>query len=266
MNHYKNYYKHLTEASPFDKSPDGPEGENWVRPGSDLDPGMETGKTNFPYGNGYPNYKPKVNDAEDFEEVARIDYIVDVPDEHSSQDTKKRWSTLYNVIKRKYSDFYHKYQNFIDELFANHDYLIPSWGIYESLLFAKQHPTHGNVPTSLKNIEVTEVDIEIAKKLEDFYYNELYRLIHHRDDPQNPLNYPLFVSLYDVTRSLGGYEEGGWWYDANKLVNSIEIRKVEELVPTAEKLYGKISNLDGKPRIYVEKTRNSQEKGAPEYR
>lgn len=69
---YKDFFKHLFEAKNDSSNNNGDEGDDWVRPGSDLDPGMEIGATNFPHGSGYPNYRPKSNDTEDFEEIARV--------------------------------------------------------------------------------------------------------------------------------------------------------------------------------------------------
>jgi hypothetical protein len=130
---------------------------------------------------------------------------------------------------------------------------------------AKNNPSHQNVPDDLKNITVKDEDIAIIDKISEIH-DKLYSLIHHRNDPENVLNYPLFVSLYDVTRVLGGFEEGGWWYVKYELINSIEIKNPNELVPTAEKLYAEINNFDGKPVILVENEKGSQIiKDPPQY-
>lgn len=255
--------KKLNEA----KDPKGDEGDDWVRPGSDLEPGMQIGATNFPHGMGYPNYKPKFEDDEDFKEVTFLDHISDVPYQHSDQDNKKRTSALYSYIKNKKTEFYNKFRAYIDNLFAKYDnyYDIHNWFV-GFINLAKKEPTHKNVPVELQGIPITEDDIITAIKLVKVY-QQLYSLIHHRDDPQNELNYPLYVSLYDITRKLGGYDEGGWWYDSYKLINSIQIKSPSQLLPTAEKLYTEIGrNFDGKPRICVEKEQGSQIKGPPKYR
>lgn len=257
---YKDFFKHLFEA----KKPNGDEGDDWVRPGSDLEPGMKIGGTNFPHGWGYPNYRPKHNDDEDFEETAQLDHIVDVPYEHSDQDSKKRTGVLYKYIKDKMPEFYQKFKSYIDSLFAKYkDYSTIHDLLISFIDLAKTEPSHKNVPNELKNINITDQDIENVKKIHDTYH-KLYNLIHHRDDPQNELNYPLYVSLYDITRVLGGYEEGGWWYDKYQLIKSIQIRTPSKLLPTAEELYGTIDRtLDGKPRILVEKESGSQEEEEP---
>jgi hypothetical protein len=260
---YSDFFKYLIENSSKDEF--GKEGEDWVRPGSDLEAGMEKGETNFPFGYGYPNYKPKKNDREDFEDVCHLNYIADVPYEHSSADTKKRWIALKIYIKRKYNIFYKKYQEFIDELFINNDEMPGHWG-FDGLIFAKEHPGHSNIPKLLQGIEITDEDLDVVKKIEHFYYNDLMHLIHHRNDPKNELNYPLHVTLYDVTRALGGYEEGGWWYDKYTVIKSKEVRSPEEVIPVAEELYSTSSyRRDGKPCILIEKETGSQVNPPPTY-
>jgi hypothetical protein len=258
---YTDYYKYLKET----EIPKGEEGDDWVRPGSDLEPGMSIGKTNFPYGHGYPNYRRKTNDIEDFEEVTQLNHIIDTPHEHSDQDNKKRTVMLYSYIKNKLSNFYQKYKLYIDRLFVEYDNYndIHHWFI-GFMDLAKKEPSHSNVPAELKNMNITDEDIETVKRINNIYH-KLYSIIHHRDDPQNELNYPLYVSLYDITRALGGYEEGGWWYDAYELKDSIEIKNPNELLPAAEKLYNNINNIDGKPYIVVEKNKGSQEQSRPTY-
>jgi hypothetical protein len=278
-NYFKEYYSkilseirftnnHLIESDngKKPKNPPGKEGDDWVRPGSDLDPGMETGKTNFPFGWGYPNYKPKYNDEEDFKEATNLNHIADVPYQHSEQDNKKRTVALYHYIQRKMPDFYKKYKSYIDKNFVQHDDYneIHVW-MLRFMDLTKTHPTHANVPDELKGTAVTDEDIQALHHINNMY-EKLYSLIHHRDDPQNTLNYPLYVSLYDVTRAFGGYEEGGWFYDKYELISSINIKSPSELIPTAEKLYEAIKiggNIDGKPSIVVEKERGSQSKAPP---
>lgn len=195
-----------------------------------------------------------------------LNHIVDVPYEHSDQDNKKRTGVLYKYIKDKMPEFYQKFQSYIDKLFSRHENYseIHHW-LISFVDLAKTDPSHKNVPDELKNISITDQDIKNIIKISDTYH-KLYSLIHHRDDPQNELNYPLYVSLYDITRALGGYEEGGWWYDKYELIDSIQIRTPSELMSTVEKLYEKIGrSFDGKPTIVVEKERGSQEKEPPQY-
>ena len=259
-NSYKQYYQYLNENDKF-----GKEGDDWVRPGSDLEPGMKIGGTNFPHGMGYPNYKPRVDDIKDFEETCELNHIVDVPLEHSDEDAEKRKQALYAYIKKKQPDFYNKFKDFIEDEFKNYSSTYDIISDFRRWLpFSIENPEHPNVSSYLR-AKATPEDIEVVNKIDDIDY-KLYSLIHHRDDATNELNFPLYVSLYDITRALGGYEEGGWWYDSYELKNSIEVKSPSEVLPAAEKLYNEISYFDGKPRIVIEKHKGSQsEKEPPTY-
>lgn len=243
----------------------GEEGTDWVRPGSVLSPGMKSGATNMPYGHGYPNYKRKRDDQEDYDEIVDINYIKDTPYDHSHADDKNRTGKLYRFVKTKMPEFYEKFKDYIDSLFSRYDTYedIHHW-LIGMLFLAKEQPNHQNVSDKLKGIEITDTDIESAHKISDVYY-KLYSILHHREDPQNENNYPLYVSLYDITRRLGGYEEGGWYYDHYELKDSIQINSPSQLNDAAEKLYIKIKGFDGKPKICVEKNKGSQIKDRPHY-
>lgn len=39
---------------------------------------------------------------------------------------------------------------------------------------------------------------------------------------ENALQRPVYLNVYDVTRHFGGREEGGWWYNAGELVETVE--------------------------------------------
>ena len=231
---YTDFYKYLINEN---NQSFGKEGDDYVRPGSDLDPDMEIGSTNFPHGMGYPNYKPKVDDVEDFEQTCYLDHIIDVPFEHSDEDRKKRKQALYAYIKNKQSEYYQKYREEIDDMYETY--------VEDSAII--RYLPH----------DETEAEKQTVVKIRKIY-SHLFSLIHHRDDATNELNFPLYVSLYDISRELGGYEEGGWWYDSYKLIDSIHVKNPTEVLPAAEKLYNKIHNFDGKPEIVIEKEEGSQ--------
>ena len=225
---------------------------------------IENDDSDFPHGMGYPNYRSDSDDNKDFEKVARIDHIVDVPHQHSGQDNKKRTGILYRYIKDKLPEFYQKFQSYIDGLFAKYeDYDTMHHWLVNGMHLAKEKPTHQNVPDKLQGIKITDDDMRDVHKISDTY-DRLYSLIHHRDDPENELNYPLYVSLYDITSEILGNDPSGFeghsYYDKFTLIDSIEIQNPRQLVPTAEKLYAEISDFDGKPRIVVEKESGSLEK------
>jgi hypothetical protein len=229
----------------------GDGGEGWKNDNADNEPP----KTHMPHGHGYPNYRPLADDNDDFEETVNLDHIAGVPYQHSAEDNKKRWVALYNFIKTKKPEFYSKYKITIDNTFAQHDALedASQWFIDVSLKHARENPT--DVKRYLKDPvdanDITDEDIKIADSLVDLYYGPLQSLIHHRDDPKNYLNYPLAVSLYDVTRRAQGPEDDYFTYYT--LIDSIIVKSPDDVLPAATKLYSQIRNFDGRPEIYVEK-------------
>jgi hypothetical protein len=38
---------------------------------------------------------------------------------------------------------------------------------------------------------------------------------------------PLYLAAYEVERCYGGPEEGGWWYDAGRVVGCVKLRRSE---------------------------------------
>ena len=68
-------------------------------------------------------------------------------------------------------------------------------------------------------------------------------------------NYPLFVTLYDIARNLGGHEEGGWWYNVTTKVKSFKVTSYQQAEKAAKVLYNEINqgDLDGKPTIRLER-------------
>jgi hypothetical protein len=89
-------------------------------------------------------------------------------------------------------------------------------------------------------------------------------------DVNDPAIYPLFVSLYDISRVLGGHEEGGWWVDYQEHIASLPVAIPGELEAKARELFKLIgrADLDGKPVIYVEKEKggaDSSKRPPPHY-
>ena len=93
-------------------------------------------------------------------------------------------------------------------------------------------------------------------------YDKVVRIDHiispeydDEGDPEDQSNYPLYVTLYDISRHLGGHEEGGWWYDVNTMVKSFKVTSYVQAEKAARVLYNQISHadMDGKPRINLER-------------
>ena len=97
-------------------------------------------------------------------------------------------------------------------------------------------------------------DIEKYHKFLEFIADE------SPENPENQRNYPLYVTLYDVTRALGGREEGGWWYDTPEMVKPLKVTNFAQAEKAAKVLYNEIksADLDGQPHICIEKRSGSR--------
>jgi hypothetical protein len=86
--------------------------------------------------------------------------------------------------------------------------------------------------------------------------------------PINPQNYPLYVSLYLISREFGGHEEGGWWYDWWTHNNSIKVNNYKEARVAAVHLL-KNSNIgrdfEGVQIILEKEPKSEETKERPHY-
>lgn len=89
-------------------------------------------------------------------------------------------------------------------------------------------------------------------------------------------NYPAFVSAYTHDRAYGGPEEGGWYYDAYHLVDSVPVNTQEEAFQAVLSMWAKYEdqndpqsignvNSEGKILVMTEGTRGEQDRGQPQY-
>lgn len=106
-----------------------------------------------------------------------------------------------------------------------------------------------------------------------------YSMTDANNEPEyyNDLDYPAFVNAYLVSTQYGGPEEGGWWWTAYDLLDSVKVSSEEESQTVVKELWrkyvdmndpAKLSdvNSEGKVRIYTEKEQGEQEtKHAPTY-
>jgi len=83
----------------------------------------------------------------------------------------------------------------------------------------------------------------------------------------NPLNYPLYVSLYVVSREFGGQEEGGWYYNYWHYNDSIKVNSFKQARVAVIHLLKNASRYDAESlTIILEKNPRSQEtKERPHY-
>lgn len=109
------------------------------------------------------------------------------------------------------------------------------------------------------------------KRKEDSDWDKIVKIDSYADDwdGNKEIKYPSFVTAYDVTRNYGGPEEGGWWYTAQTMIDSIEVNSPEETQQAARKLYDEIKGTtDGKLSIELESEKGSLEmnvNGQPRY-
>jgi len=58
---------------------------------------------------------------------------------------------------------------------------------------------------------------------------------------------PFYANVYMVDRLYGGSEEGGWWYDAGRPVESVRFDFKEEAETALQQQRGKYSNEGRRP-------------------
>lgn len=56
----------------------------------------------------------------------------------------------------------------------------------------------------------------------DKWDREFHALNSAQNTIEDALQRPVYLNVYDVTRHFGGQEEGGWWYNAGELIETIE--------------------------------------------
>lgn len=246
---------------------------NWPDFG-DIDKDFEMGQTNFPFGQGYPNASKK------YAKVVYIDSIQGVDEkaeqEHSQKYTKQLaeyalkhlpWLTEYDSRDPYYGDnvlqkFTYPNNNFtlssLKDTLRHRIDTFKYWA-HKSVEDTKQIPGQhretwwDEARQKAQNIVQTNPDVfnQIQKLEEYFNYIE-------DESPFNAQyegNYPLYVTLYDITRSLGGYEEGGWWYDDYDTIESFRVQNYEQAEKAAKLLYNKSASADlnGQPYITLER-------------
>ena len=274
MQNFKNFYNFFTEDNdkPDDETP------TWPDIG-DVDKDFERGESNFPHGLAYPNRKVQ------YDKVVSLDSIYGTPQEKKGEYSIKHTKTLYDyvhqhlpwveqeynssesladiakypseysyqelnaAVDRRISTFTHWLQADPKRIFA------PGTETWWHDAYKKAHDVHQKYPDA-------ESQIEKFHQATAFFYGE------DPENPENENNYPLYVTLYDISRHLGGSEEGGWWYDSYDVINGFMVNSYAEAEKAAKMLYNFIprADLDGQPFICLEYIKGSQvNKEAPHY-
>jgi len=197
--------------------------------------GFEVGETNYQHGKGYPNKFLYDN----YDDKMQIGYIVDVSENENEEYHTNVNNWFMDHIKNNFKhnmEFVNKMEKFFkmtgytESLYANH------WW-----------------QNTLESDDISRVN-EI--------YDKLLNLVNDPTSTQESENYPLYVSLYDITKVYMGEEEGGYWPTSNKLVKSIKVQNPKQMENTAKHLLNLIDSydMDGIAKIYVERQKGSQTK------
>ncbi len=238
----------------------------------DVDADFEVGETNFPHGDGYPNsFKWK-----DYEDVVQIDSI-DVTEEDIKKFDKKHLTTIKDYVV-KHIPWIYEYDRAPQLNSINNQELKSVLGEIQECIHTFNHWRTETRERVLKTdwwLEewekaqaITKKYPNVQKEIDNFY--KLYEFIMEEspENAESDSNYPCYVTLYDITRRLGGGEEGGWWYDNATLVKSIKVKSFIEANRAAKSLYNELkdADLDGKPKIYLEKNKgNATKEEIPSY-
>jgi len=237
----------------------------------DIDKDFESGETNFPHGAGYPNIK------NNYDKVVDIQSIYGVAEEDVRKFSLTHAKALYEYVN-KYLPFLSHYNQPNDKL---SDYLDPENPyVLDSLtdyinrklkIFTYWSKMTPQELEPLKSEAWREGEYIKAHKIAKQYpnaYEQIEKLERYIDyiDSESPHNsqykpnYPLFVTLYDTVRALGGSEEGGWWYDNNQVVKSIKVDSYEQADRVARQLVNNLNSadLDGQAHICLEKEPGSR--------
>jgi hypothetical protein len=224
--------------------------------------GIDPGETGMPRGQGYPNINKDIDD------VVRLGVIEGVSKEEENRFNETYTPQLKQYLKQKlpwlvpYEGYSYDYLSTVEEInhfIVNAGSRFRYW--YDSDLSLDLFRDNPELDKQRKQkvLDILEMYPDAMSQLDKF--NQFLEYVY-KDNPTNPenqSNYPLFVSLYDVTRSLGGHEEGGWWYDVDALVESKQVSNFKQAENAAKYLYNKLRsyNLDGKPIIVLEKRSGS---------
>lgn len=279
-----------------------PYGEDDIWPGSDI-AGVKKGGTGFAHGQGYvgwDNRRRSKLTRRDLDKILFIDYIDGVSEEELEKFSKLAKESTYNFINKN-MPWVFNYHNYGSKWeyprtpepiypFANsfNNEVSDDWlsyfeqKVYSELNFYTHWTTF---PTEkLKNsarsnshwIARFKTARDIAKRYPTFKEDltELLQFLSKLNDAinptkaQNPEAYPAFVTFYDMTQHLGGHEEGGWWYDDYEVIDSVQVNSYKDARKAAVRFLKmiKFGDLNGKPRIVLEKESGSKaNQPPPEY-
>lgn len=218
---YENFI--LNESDDIDENDDAAENADF-----------EVGETNYPHGDGYPNKFLYDN----YDDRMYIDFIADVPPNENEEYYIKVNNWFMDYIKNKFKHNI-EFVNKMSKLLKRNDYRS---SIYE-----------------IGNWWYDTLDADDRNHVDEIY-EKLSNLTNNPSSTQESENYPLYVSLYDVTKVYMGGEEGGYWPKSYDLIKSVKVQNPKQMENTAKQLLNLINSydIDGKAEIYVERRKGSQ--------
>ena len=261
-----------------------PLGADDIYPGSDIE-GSKIGGTSMPHGLGYPNAPKKERkfDRKYIQDVVHINYIQGVSESDLDLQGKRDQVSMYNLIRTKFpwvftvqhkkeytkDEYHYPFAELFDNKNGGSNWLnsfsekvrdergnVVYWKAFpiDQLKAGAKNNRHwvmryANMLRTLKAhpdfVEVMDTILEAIDHLYDFSV----------ENPKNESNYPIYASLYDVTRRLGGAEEGGWWYNDEDPIQSIKVNNYKDAKKAVVQLLRMIpkADLNGKPYIILEK-------------
>lgn len=263
-----------TEAQSADNNPED-ETPTWPDIG-DIDKDFEKHSSNFPHGHAYPNRKLS------YDKVVELNSIYGVSETNVEEFSRKHLRSVYTYVKKHMpwlslydteTGYYgpDKLDDYIKEESSSAlTALIDAINRRTKTFEHWAHVTDAEMET-LKSeswrVEARQKALAILKKYPDAVDQiekfKQYEQFLNQEDPNNPeyeSNYPLYVTLYDLSRHLGGSEEGGWWYDSYDMVNGFRVKSYAEAEKAAKILYNSIprADLDGQPIICLEYKKGSR--------
>jgi len=237
------------------------------------------------------NWRRNLN-RKDLNKILRINHVSGFTTDQLRQFGKKDALLVYNYIRKKMPWFmnygYYNEQNGqwtspLQGYFntKGEDDLFLDWSVNfsysllklkEDFYYWTSYPDFHNPHNELwkkrqaADLAVLKEHPTFEKELDELieYVNELR--LRGPDNPKFPGHYPLFVTLYEREKKYGGPEEGGWYYDDNTPIKSVEVKSYKEARIAAMALLKQMYDLTNDPVIYLEKIPNANvRKDIPHY-
>ncbi|NDB86040.1 MAG: hypothetical protein EB127_25570, partial [Alphaproteobacteria bacterium] len=230
----RNQYKILAEKYRLLKEDDSLKDEPRVVYGDTE--GIEPGTTGMPYGAGHSNRN------KDFDKIVNLNAIHGVTDQTIQKYNTMHAAKLQAYIKQLLPWIQDYSQSNIFEPGQSIDEIIQDF--FRSRDFFLYWANNEADPNQSHQVKRREQALAILEKHPNALqaFDKALQYVDYvsgdsPNDPDNLSNYPLQVSLYDITQQLGGHEEGGWWYEVAQLIKSVKVTNPKQAEAVAKQLY-----------------------------